>query len=50
VNDDDEIVAIKRILGDGFEYDGEDGQWGIDTYCKAVLIVRAHVDRHTRQE
>ncbi|KAJ3858676.1 hypothetical protein EV359DRAFT_24276, partial [Lentinula novae-zelandiae] len=37
VNDDDEIEEVKDFLrADGFHYDADDGNWGIDTYCEAV--------------
>ncbi|KAJ7795294.1 hypothetical protein B0H14DRAFT_2391756 [Mycena olivaceomarginata] len=37
VNHDDEVEEMKAALGD-FDYLADDGNWGIDTYCRAVRI------------
>lgn len=41
VNDDDEIQDVKDFLvAEGFDYDREDGNWGIDVYCEAVMKIQ----------
>ncbi|KAJ3887065.1 hypothetical protein GG344DRAFT_56347 [Lentinula edodes] len=46
VNDDDEIEEVKDFLrADGFRYDADDGNWGIDTYCEAVQRIQAILRR-----
>ncbi|KAJ7900794.1 hypothetical protein B0H13DRAFT_1883282 [Mycena leptocephala] len=37
VNRDDEVEEMKAALG-GFDYVVDDGNWGIDAYCRAVRI------------
>ncbi|KAJ7673212.1 hypothetical protein DFH06DRAFT_58455 [Mycena polygramma] len=36
VNHDDEVEEMRMALGD-FDYMADDGNWGIDAYCRAVL-------------
>ena len=38
VNGDDEIEEIRGILQD-WDMGADDGNWGIDMYCQAVLTV-----------
>nr|AOC97497.1 ethylene- and jasmonate-responsive plant defensin [Flammulina velutipes] len=40
LNDDADIEAARAALGD-FDFEEEDGNWGIDVYCKAVLLLQA---------
>lgn len=41
VNHDDEVEQMKTALGD-FDYMADDGNWGIDAYCRAVLLATEH--------
>ncbi|KIY60801.1 hypothetical protein CYLTODRAFT_363702 [Cylindrobasidium torrendii FP15055 ss-10] len=41
--DDDEIQGARTLLKD-FDWEQEDGNWGIDTYCKAVLLLTSIYD------
>jgi hypothetical protein len=36
VNGDEELDAARSILGD-FDCDREDGNWGIEVFCEAVI-------------
>jgi hypothetical protein len=36
VNGDEELAAARELLGD-FDCDEDDGNWGIEVYCEAVL-------------
>ncbi|KAJ7586418.1 hypothetical protein C8J56DRAFT_787482 [Mycena floridula] len=38
VNDDDEITAGRELL-QGLDVNEDDGNWGIDVYCRAVLLM-----------
>ncbi|KAJ7938739.1 hypothetical protein B0H13DRAFT_1851326 [Mycena leptocephala] len=38
INDDDEVRECKEILAD-MDLSSDDGNWGIDHYCQAVLVV-----------
>ncbi|KAF7349604.1 Integrase catalytic domain-containing protein [Mycena sanguinolenta] len=38
VNDDDEVQEFKNILA-GMDLSSDDGNWGIDHYCQAVVAV-----------
>ncbi|KAJ7459642.1 hypothetical protein B0H11DRAFT_1737075 [Mycena galericulata] len=38
LNDDDELAAIKELMPD-FDFEEEDRNWGIDVYCRAVLLL-----------
>ncbi|KAJ7581912.1 hypothetical protein C8J56DRAFT_1029335 [Mycena floridula] len=40
INDDDEIAAGRELL-EGLDINEDDGNWGIDVYCRAVL----HMER-----
>jgi hypothetical protein len=43
VNDDREICKVQEILkGLGVDWLAEDGNWGIDVYCHAVVVVTSH--------
>ncbi|KAJ7603860.1 hypothetical protein DFH06DRAFT_1021797 [Mycena polygramma] len=37
VNHDEEVEEMRTALGD-FDYMADDGNWGIDAYCRAVLV------------
>ncbi|KAJ7676904.1 hypothetical protein DFH06DRAFT_976326 [Mycena polygramma] len=41
LNDDNEVEEMKRALGD-FDYMADDENWGIDVYCRAVLLATEH--------
>jgi len=41
VTDDGELEAMQAILGD-FDFTEEDGNFGIDVYCRAVELATAH--------
>lgn len=43
INDDDEITEGRGILH-GLDITEDDGNWGIDTYCRAVVIMAAHYE------
>lgn len=38
VNGDDELMEARQLLGD-FDCDAEDGNWGIEIYCEAVIRI-----------
>ncbi|KAJ7572569.1 hypothetical protein C8J56DRAFT_875185 [Mycena floridula] len=38
INDDDEIMAGRELL-EGMDVDEDDGNWGIDVFCRAVLLM-----------
>lgn len=40
VNDDEEIKAAKECL-DGYDFEAEDGNFGLDVYCNAVTRLTA---------
>ncbi|KAJ7117263.1 hypothetical protein C8R43DRAFT_1091216 [Mycena crocata] len=40
LNDDDELAAIRELLPH-FDFDEDDGNWGIDVYCRAVVLLSA---------
>ncbi|KAK6993193.1 hypothetical protein R3P38DRAFT_2800929 [Favolaschia claudopus] len=42
INDDDEVQECKEILA-GLDCLSDDGNWGIDHYCRAVMCVTQHV-------
>ncbi len=48
VNDDEDIEYVRRAFsGMGVDLQKEDGNWGIEVYCEAVLKFKAFVDaRH----
>ncbi|KAK6997242.1 Integrase catalytic domain-containing protein [Favolaschia claudopus] len=41
INDDDEVQECKEILA-GQDFLSDDGNWGIDHYCRAVMCVTQH--------
>lgn len=43
VNNDDEIQEVRDIL-EGFDFDADDDNNGIDIYCEAVLRVQAYLE------
>ncbi|KDR65162.1 hypothetical protein GALMADRAFT_162466 [Galerina marginata CBS 339.88] len=45
VNNDDEIHEAKEILSD-LDLTADDGNWGIDTFCEAILRLSAHPALH----
>ena len=38
VNGDDELMEAENMLAD-LDLDAEDGNWGIDVYCEAVILM-----------
>lgn len=38
VNDDDELAAIQELMPD-FDFEEDDQNWGINFYCRAVLVL-----------
>ncbi|KAF7328064.1 Integrase catalytic domain-containing protein [Mycena kentingensis (nom. inval.)] len=48
VNDDDELHLASRLL-DGFDVDRDDGNWGIDVYCEAVLLMHVKLQSYASQ-
>ncbi|KAJ7615852.1 hypothetical protein FB45DRAFT_757492 [Roridomyces roridus] len=42
VNEDEEIAAARGIL-EGFDLDEDDGNSGIDVYCRAVLVFASNI-------
>ncbi|KAJ6565056.1 hypothetical protein B0H10DRAFT_1929296 [Mycena sp. CBHHK59/15] len=38
LNDDDELAAIRELMPD-FDFEEEDGNWGIDVFCRAVVLL-----------
>ncbi|KAJ6612180.1 hypothetical protein B0H10DRAFT_2053277 [Mycena sp. CBHHK59/15] len=38
LNDDDELAAIKELMPD-FDFEEDDGNWGIEVYCRAVVYL-----------
>ncbi|KAJ7183595.1 hypothetical protein C8R46DRAFT_884066 [Mycena filopes] len=45
VNDDDDLLAAKGLLGE-FDCDRDDGNWGIEVYCEAVILMMAQLGVH----
>ncbi|KAF8152030.1 hypothetical protein K438DRAFT_2079523, partial [Mycena galopus ATCC 62051] len=43
VNEDAEIREGRDILEE-LDVDGDDGNWGIDIYCRAVVLFTAHLE------
>ncbi|KAK7029158.1 hypothetical protein R3P38DRAFT_3189395 [Favolaschia claudopus] len=46
VNGEDDLGYAKEVLGD-FDYDRDDGNWGIEVYCEAVLLMIRGLMRST---
>ncbi|KAJ6554736.1 hypothetical protein B0H19DRAFT_927723 [Mycena capillaripes] len=42
VNDDDELGRVRDLMQD-FDFDADDGNWGIDVYCRAVLLLSSRI-------
>ncbi|TFK50896.1 hypothetical protein OE88DRAFT_1630323 [Heliocybe sulcata] len=42
VNADDEIQWARDIIG-GMDLERDDGNWGIDLYCQAVVLLSSHI-------
>ncbi|KAJ7586958.1 hypothetical protein C8J56DRAFT_861261 [Mycena floridula] len=38
INDDNEIMAGRKLL-EGMDVDKDDGNWGIDVFCRAILLM-----------
>lgn len=43
LHDDADIQEAREALGD-FDFTEDDGNWGIDVYCRAALLLGAYVD------
>jgi hypothetical protein len=41
VNDNDEVAEMREALGD-FDYLADDGNWGINAYCRAVALATSY--------
>ncbi|KAJ3901058.1 hypothetical protein F5879DRAFT_1011610 [Lentinula edodes] len=45
VNENEDITDVHSILtGMGFDIEQEDGNWGIEVYCEAVLKLKVYVE------
>jgi hypothetical protein len=44
-NEEEELANIRDILGD-FDLERADGNWGIDVYLEAILVVQSYLDGH----
>jgi hypothetical protein len=42
VNGDDELDEVRHKL-EGFDFDEDDGNWGISVYCRAVILLQAQL-------
>lgn len=40
INDDAELIAVKELMPE-FDFEEEDNNWGIDVYCRAVIVLAA---------
>ncbi|GLB34620.1 hypothetical protein LshimejAT787_0201850 [Lyophyllum shimeji] len=40
LNDDDELEQVKDVM-EGFDFEEDDGNWGIDVYCRAVILLES---------
>jgi hypothetical protein len=38
LNEDAELQEVCSLM-DGFDFDEDDGNWGIEVYCKAVILL-----------
>jgi hypothetical protein len=38
LNDDGELNDVRSLMED-FDFDENDGNWGIDVYCRAVILL-----------
>ncbi|KAJ7302743.1 hypothetical protein DFH08DRAFT_794305 [Mycena albidolilacea] len=45
VNDDDELDAVKELMPD-FDFEEDDHNWGIDVYCRAVVVLTTIMAEH----
>ncbi|KAJ6467135.1 hypothetical protein C8R47DRAFT_990495 [Mycena vitilis] len=42
LNDDEELRDVRDLMDD-FDFDEDDGNWGIDVYCRAVLLLSSRI-------
>ncbi|KAF7353177.1 Ethylene-and jasmonate-responsive plant defensin [Mycena sanguinolenta] len=42
LNDDEELARVQEVMHD-FDFAEDDGNWGIDVYCKAVLLLSSRL-------
>jgi hypothetical protein len=42
LNEDTELQEVRSLM-DGFDFDEDDGNWGIEVYCKAVILLASLV-------
>lgn len=49
VNEDEEIREAREILEE-FDVNADDGNWGIDTYCRAVVLFTAYLSEISGSE
>lgn len=45
VNDDQEIQSARDLLAD-YDFCRDDGNWGIEVYCQAVILMCARLNNH----
>lgn len=43
VNGDEDLMAAQELLGD-FDCDADDGNWGIEVYCEAVIRMLSNLE------
>ncbi|KIM73567.1 hypothetical protein PILCRDRAFT_15146 [Piloderma croceum F 1598] len=48
MNGDDELSEAQTLL-DGFDADADDGNWGIDVYCEAVLLLVSRLEAQNQE-
>ena len=48
VSGDDELSKAQTLL-DGFDVDAVDGNWGIDVYCEAVLLLLSRLEARNQE-
>ncbi|KAJ7837474.1 hypothetical protein B0H13DRAFT_1651512 [Mycena leptocephala] len=46
VNGDEDLLAAKELLGD-FDCDRDDGNWGIEVYCEAVIRMISQLNNNS---
>lgn len=46
VNGDEDLMAAQELLGD-FDCDRDDGNWGIEVYCEAVIRMVSQLNSHS---
>ena len=42
LNDDEELESVRALMSD-FDFYADDGNWGIDVYCRAVLLLTSRI-------